>query len=161
MRHRKGRAKDVAFVEPDLPITPMLDMSFQLLAFFLTTFNPSPTEGHLDMALPAQTGGGAGTPDAFLDEQDELVVQVASDAGGGILSIAVVPKGAAEPVKLGNDSAKLFEYLKERLKETGQAGKLKLELGETLTYEFVVKLIDECTRAGFKSVAPSVMGADK
>ena len=28
-------------VDPDLPITPMLDMSFQLLAFFIMTFKPA------------------------------------------------------------------------------------------------------------------------
>ncbi len=28
-----------------MPITPMLDMSFQLLSFFILTFRPMPTEG--------------------------------------------------------------------------------------------------------------------
>ena len=34
-------------VEPDLPITPMLDMAFQLMAFFILTFRPMPTEAQL------------------------------------------------------------------------------------------------------------------
>ena len=34
------RRQGTDFVEPDLPITPMLDMSFQLLAFFIMTFKP-------------------------------------------------------------------------------------------------------------------------
>jgi biopolymer transport protein ExbD len=29
------RRKPIPLVDPDLPITPMLDMSFQLLAFFI------------------------------------------------------------------------------------------------------------------------------
>src|SRR5947208_3700774 len=29
-------------------ITPMLDMSFQLLAFFIMTYHPSALEGHID-----------------------------------------------------------------------------------------------------------------
>ena len=35
-----------------LPITPMLDMSFQLLSFFILTFHPMPTEGQLSINLP-------------------------------------------------------------------------------------------------------------
>jgi biopolymer transport protein ExbD len=159
MRRRSGRAKDMPFVEPDLPITPMLDMSFQLLAFFLTTFNPSPSEGHLDLSLPSEKGGGAAVPSFSPDEEDEITVQVASDANGGITGIEVMNKGDAQGTKLGNDSAKLFAFLKERLKSSGKAGKLKLEMGETLSYQFVVKLVDECTRAGYRSVAPSVLNS--
>src|SRR5947209_2126640 len=37
-----------------LPITPMLDMTFQLLFFFITSFNPADQEGQIDMALPSE-----------------------------------------------------------------------------------------------------------
>ncbi len=37
-----------------LPITPMLDMAFQLLMFFIFTYNPSALEGQMDLALPAK-----------------------------------------------------------------------------------------------------------
>src|SRR5205823_44660 len=36
-----------------LPITPMLDMAFQLLTFFIFTYHPSALEGHMDLTLPA------------------------------------------------------------------------------------------------------------
>ena len=51
MMKRKKKKPD--YVEPDLPITPMLDMSFQLLAFFVMTFNPTPA------APPVWGGCGA------------------------------------------------------------------------------------------------------
>ena len=35
-----------------VPITPMLDMSFQLLSFFILTFHPMPVEGQLSVSLP-------------------------------------------------------------------------------------------------------------
>ena len=38
---------------PELPITPMLDMAFQLLTFFIMTYRPSALEGHMDLTLPA------------------------------------------------------------------------------------------------------------
>src|ERR1700736_3569201 len=39
--------------EVELPITPMLDMAFQLLAFFILTYHPSALEGQVALALPA------------------------------------------------------------------------------------------------------------
>jgi len=42
-------------LEVDIPITPMLDMAFQLLTFFILTYRPAPTEGQFSMnLLPAQ-----------------------------------------------------------------------------------------------------------
>src|SRR4051794_40314641 len=52
-RRRKGEAAP----EIVLPITPMLDMAFQLLTFFIFTYHPSALEGHMDLSLPA--GGEA------------------------------------------------------------------------------------------------------
>ncbi len=50
-----SRHKPSAGTEITLPITPMLDMSFQLLFFFITTFKlPTGMEGTLDLLLPSQ-----------------------------------------------------------------------------------------------------------
>src|SRR2546421_11155369 len=38
-------------VQLGLIITPMLDMSFQLLAFFIMTYHPSALEGHIPGSL--------------------------------------------------------------------------------------------------------------
>jgi biopolymer transport protein ExbD len=35
----------------EIPITPMLDMAFQLLTFFILTYHPMPTEGQFVMNL--------------------------------------------------------------------------------------------------------------
>lgn len=148
-------------VDPDLPITPMLDMTFQLLAFFITTFNPTPSEGHLDLALPKMEGGQTATtpPTVLVDEDDEFTVQVDATPEGGIAGIKVLEKGAAEGKPLGNDTAKLFTFLKDRVaSKGGKAGKLKLEMGDTLNYQFVIKLIDESSRAGYRQVSPSAIG---
>ena len=49
------RHKPAAGTEITLPITPMLDMSFQLLFFFISTFKlPTGMEGTLDLLLPSQ-----------------------------------------------------------------------------------------------------------
>ncbi|WP_435006797.1 ExbD/TolR family protein [Tundrisphaera lichenicola] len=42
-------------MEIEIPITPMLDMAFQLLTFFILTYKPAPIEGQFSMnLLPAQ-----------------------------------------------------------------------------------------------------------
>jgi biopolymer transport protein ExbD len=158
-----GRHKAIktGLIDPDLPITPMLDMSFQLLAFFLTTFNPSPTEGHLDLALPKQEGAQASQtlPDTLkIDEDDEFTVQVEATPEGNIAGIKVLEKGSAEAKPLGSETSKLFQYLKERAAKKAAVGKLRLEIGEALNYQFVVKLIDEATRAGYTQVSPTLFG---
>ncbi len=49
-KKKQKRSSDV-----DIPITPMLDMAFQLLTFFILTYTPSPQETSFAMNLvPAQ-----------------------------------------------------------------------------------------------------------
>src|SRR5262245_896984 len=52
MSHRGHAAGSQA--EVSLPITPMLDMAFQLLFFFIANFNPDDLEGRLDLGLPSE-----------------------------------------------------------------------------------------------------------
>src|SRR5579864_9196972 len=47
-RHRRRASK----AEVELNLASMLDMAFQLLAFFILTFHPSPIEGQLSLHLP-------------------------------------------------------------------------------------------------------------
>ena len=47
--------KKMRGMEIEIPITPMLDMAFQLLTFFILTYRPAPMEGQFSMnLLPAQ-----------------------------------------------------------------------------------------------------------
>ena len=81
-----------------LIITPMLDMSFQILAFFIMTYHPSALEGHIPGLLappesPAVAGKNPLTPalefltssgeDALLkDLQDVVLVKIKAVAQG-------------------------------------------------------------------------------
>lgn len=53
---------------PEVPITPMLDMAFQLLTFFVLTYHPAPIEGQFSMSLlppqPATKLDATPPPDA-------------------------------------------------------------------------------------------------
>src|SRR5260370_35183942 len=72
-----------------LIITPMLDMSFQILSFFIMTYNPSALEGHIpgSLAPPLDVAKSAKEnkvedvisvhPDAILTHgQDAITVRV-------------------------------------------------------------------------------------
>ena len=69
MLRRKRRLQDDP-TQPDLPITPMLDMSFQLMAFFILTFKPGPTEGQMTLMLPRE--GNTSAVQTELDPKQEV-----------------------------------------------------------------------------------------
>jgi biopolymer transport protein ExbD len=152
--YRRKRSGD--HVAPDLPITPMLDMSFQLLAFFIFTFRPAPTEGQILLALPKQEGGAEAIPDTLQDQPVKLTVTVAATADGKIGDMTLREEGSAGPaVKLGSDDQAYFAELKRRFEAMKpRPGKLTIEIDERLLHEYVVKLLDEGVRAGFTDIAP-------
>jgi biopolymer transport protein ExbD len=51
MSHKRKPPEGSAGVQLGLIITPMLDMSFQILAFFIMTYHPSALEGHIPGSL--------------------------------------------------------------------------------------------------------------
>jgi biopolymer transport protein ExbD len=154
MAHR--RRKPASATEPELPITPMLDMSFQLMAFFILTFRPAPSEAQLALTLPKEEGGGQSVPVLNMEsEDDELIVQVYAADNGNIASITAAPKTGNVP--LGADTSALFKYLRDKAAASPKAPKLKLEIAERLNYQFVIKLIDEGRRAGYDRISPALL----
>ena len=87
MSRRHGQSTES--VEPDLPITPMLDMSFQLLAFFILTFKPAPTEAQIAMELPKEEGSPTAVafPSPSDDQPVYYTVAVESNKAGTIKSM--------------------------------------------------------------------------
>lgn len=47
MSHKRAKVEGSVGVQLGLIITPMLDMSFQILAFFIMTYHPAALEGHI------------------------------------------------------------------------------------------------------------------
>lgn len=161
LRHNKHR-QGTDFVEPDLPITPMLDMSFQLLAFFIMTFKPAPTEGQIALTLPKEEGGPSNMaiPSPADDNKPKhYIVRVAATDSGTIAQMTLFEEGAAsaDGEGLGPDVAKFhakLAALDAQLKREGKPGKVTLELGEKLLQEYVVQLVDQGIRAGFSDISP-------
>lgn len=161
MLSHKRKRQTTDFVEPDLPITPMLDMSFQLLAFFIMTFKPAPTEGQIALTLPKEEGAANATsiPSPTAENPPKhYIVRVAAADNGIIEKITISEEGSASPtveelpsVTAYRDKLRALAAQLEREKKTG---KLTLELGDKLLQAYVVQLVDTGIRAGFSDISP-------
>jgi biopolymer transport protein ExbD len=173
MSRNVHRTED-APTEVTLPITPMLDMAFQLLFFFLCTFNPvNKREGQLDLSLPAKSATAAADPkkadekaESHKEEIDipaELTIKLRSheDIGNrGSLSAMIVSTPAGEST-LGGTVEEKKKKLADKLEATkpradaAKDGKKKvptvrIEAASALRWEEVVKVMDVCYRAGYQ-----------
>jgi biopolymer transport protein ExbD len=166
-RHRR---QPPDYLDPDLPITPMLDMSFQLLAFFIMTFKPAPTEGQIAMSLPPAEEGGDSfrVPDITSQKPLKYVARIEATGEGQIASIQLTEEGSAdtEGKKFGGSQSELEAFLGECKKLAGAERakrasdpqrpppKLTLEIANGLVQAHVMQVFDAAVQAGFADVAP-------
>jgi biopolymer transport protein ExbD len=162
----RRRATD-AGVEFQLPITPMLDMTFQLLFFFIMTFNPQSMEGQLDFTLPA-TGDyksrdiNMSEPkpsDTEIELPTDLTVQVKSpevgnkgDIGNIIVSSKETQHQVPTPPPGGHITDELRKYLTRVHKDLTNKDDIKIEADSQLKYAKIVEVVDACMKSGFKRV---------
>ena len=152
MSRRHRRRKNTGAVK--LNVTAMLDMAFQLLAFFILTFRPAPIEGHLSLNMPppipqtnvqsTQTVGTEGNSTPALHALHMFVT--ASESGDALqvrLESNVIATGRLTPptvAGIGRRIAPLFaagNVLYDRV---------QIEVDRNLRYEELLKLIDVCSQ---------------
>lgn len=169
MRHHHHKPH-ADHTKPELPITPMLDMSFQLLAFFIITFKPATAEGQLSLMLPKAGDDTtlAAPPDPVLatDPPNELyTVRVQSDRSGNIAGLELVLPKVADPIKFETDTAKLSSELKARLEakkaNSEPVPRLEYQFADRLNYQFVMKQLDDARQTGFESISPTLLVPEK
>jgi biopolymer transport protein ExbD len=128
MRHRF----DEPISDIVLPITPMLDMAFQLLTFFIFTYHPSAMEGQMALTLPTDADNAAKKQEDIKIDQVpkteelpepviELTILVKPSDQGGENPIVVEENTIRTPMA---DPDALKKYLKtvfDRRKETIEA----------------------------------------
>jgi|YelNatPaOPRAMG01_1025707.scaffolds.fasta_scaffold124547_2 biopolymer transport protein ExbD len=159
------RRKTEAGPEPTLPITPMLDMAFQLLAFFVMTYHPSDLEGQMELSLPSEAITQAQDkedikPDAPVDKDQDLKLAA---------NITVIVRtqrdnintGFISGISLQDDAGttavdtldKLREELKSRRANVENKENIKIQADNKLKWEEVISVMDVCQQAGFKNIS--------
>ena len=157
-RFRPGPPDEVFF-----PVAPMLDMAFQLLAFFVLTFRAPSAETHIDLYLPATPAALPSAPEGLTrpsssrtvdaDLENDILVRAEADDLG---DLAVLKLGEAIVPDLATLGDRLRRY-------TGLLGKhplrVRLVADDRLRYEPAAKIIATCSAAGVASVRLSSPGA--
>jgi biopolymer transport protein ExbD len=148
---RRGPPEDVPF-----PVTPMLDMAFQLLAFFILTFQPPSRESRIDLDLPASPVAlpGAAVPanrprPTAPDElglETDLVLRAEADAQGRLRAL-----------RLGDLVLTGAEELESRLRRyvavlEGRPLRVEFVADESLLYEEAARLVGACAAAGVTTI---------
>ena len=132
-------------------LAAMLDMAFQLLAFFILTFKPVPIEGQISLRLPppqpviaAQSAEKAG---ADLDNTNPVegvntltITVFANPTTGDITSLGIGETQVPSIVALDG-------MLKEVFADPGNPfDQVIIQVSEACRYDALMKVVDICTR---------------
>ena len=153
MRHRRRKRSSE---QVELNLAAMLDMAFQLLAFFILTFRPASVEVELRMNMPNQSAL------AIMDAKTEPESNTTSM--NSIPVIAAVPlfveastEGNVSEHRLGQRTiftgpateaklAAVSRELKSIISLPGGLAKVQINVSPHLRYEEFMKIVDTCTR---------------
>lgn len=140
--------------EVQINLAAMLDMAFQLLAFFILTFRPAPIEGHFQLHMPPPTSQtnvtesteslnpSTGEPPPFVETLD---LMIRADNRGQVSSIDV----GRETVVAGRLTQPAIQQLNTKLRSSlkdAPYDRIQLHVDRRLHYEELMKIVDVCTR---------------
>ncbi|MHC5209383.1 MAG: ExbD/TolR family protein [Planctomycetota bacterium] len=131
-RHKKSKIEEV-----DADMTPMIDVTFQLIIFFICTIKFKTLEGKLETQLPKDVGVNSAPVDALLDKVEIYIIKDASMTDGFFVAL----NGLKMP-SLGTLETKL-----KQMKAVNPEVKATLYPQKGVDYSMVVKVVDECIRA--------------
>ena len=150
-------------IDVEVPITPMLDLAFQILLFFIFTYHPSTLEGQVEMSLPDLAQAKAPKPENVkpsssatgeLELPAEVTVMLYIRRDGprdGSLGRIVVQE------KQGNkelpDRTALEKYLEKIRPGLANSHDIKLAGDSDLKNGVTMEIMDVCTKAGFRNIA--------
>ena len=155
MRRRRGRRSQE---EVELNLAAMLDMAFQLLAFFIATFKPAPLEGQVTLRLPppeARTTQGTQPAGENVHSTETpkglktLVINVFSDGSGEVKSLSFGEEAATQMP--GDTFPQMLSALDVNLSRifsdpTYPYEQIILQISPSVRYARVMELIDALNR---------------
>ena len=146
------------------PVTPMLDMAFQLLAFFILTFQAPSAETHLDLDLPATP---AALPAAVRRQSPTpAALGLSTPTWKTTCSSASRPTTSAtcSHLRLGEALLPDLATLGDRLRRytqllEGRPLRVRLVADDQLRYEPAAQIIATCSAAGVAAIRLTQPGA--
>ncbi len=152
---RAGRQR-AAPIEVQFPVTPMLDMAFQLLAFFVLTFQAPTAESRLDLYLPATPAALPGSAQGRatespgrrfdLDLENDLVIRARTDDLGDLKSACPERHARPRPRRPVRPARPLRQGPRR------PAVRVRLLADDRLRYEEAARIVAACTTAGVASI---------
>ena len=162
--HRKKKKPEE---EITIPVTPMLDMAFQLLTFFILTYKSTPTEGQFSMnLLPA-------APATDFRAQAEAESAATNDSIPAALRtlptiLRATADGTLGRVSLGEQDVQGMDALKRELKAILEDPTLPfdqalIKVDPDLKYSELMQVIDvfsslKVTKISFAELGPGEAG---
>jgi len=139
-RRRPGRK---AGMQP--PLTPMVDVTFQLLLFFLLTCEFRPPEGLIPSSLPDI---GPGLPTIVPPPADPIRIRLhaTADRASAVYQVDNARRAIHSP-------AELYAHLRGLFEVGGTAVPIVIEARPNVPWEFVVEAFNQAVRAEFQQVA--------
>jgi len=146
---RKQRGRPKGPMQP--PLTPMIDVTFQLLLFFLLTFTFRQAEGQIPGSLPAE----AAETSMDVPEKVEIVVRRAVSPGAAQGCEYLLKEGDRLIGKTASPRG-LYHELDKHKKSLGEFAAEEvpviLRAGDYVPWQCVVEAFNAAIRAEFKKI---------
>ncbi len=140
---RKKAGREKAKLEP--PLTPMIDVTFQLLIYFMVTATFRVAEGQIPGSLPTWAG-----------DQQQVVVETET------ITVRVTPRGnfnehvmyevqgyEGDPI---SHPRELYEVLKKRSEDLGAETPLVIEVHPRARWQYAVEAYNQVIRADYTNI---------
>ena len=146
-RRRKG------YNEPNIGLTSMLDLIFNVLAFFIITFSPPFPESDFNIELPPPSTNTSSSDNPIDSNLEPEILQSV------IIEIKATANGEPMAIRVGGSEVKSMKLLAGRIESFVQAaGGTKvvdsaiINASEGLKYQYVMVAVEACYRAGVTSI---------
>lgn len=143
VRSMKLVKRSAGITKIEMPMAPMIDITFQLLIFFMLNLNILAPEGNFDINLPI------GAPTSLAPEDLNLPpikVSLRSDRDGNLTQVTLGQKN------LGNDDAAFDRLSSEILKIIVRPGnpltkdlEVEIDADYETQYKYIIRAVSRCT----------------
>lgn len=150
---------------PELQVAPMLDMAFQLLAFFIMTFQPPSPETRIDLYLPTSPRA---LPSRTTPSRPPIPEPPVPDPRASIdldldheftLTARANPTGELASLQLNESPLRDLDDLSTRLSDYKRkvAGpepiKVQFKADENLRFEYTARILNILTESGVAAIS--------